>query len=135
MVVKIRRAALLFTGDVGKGYERSMLNRLAALAPRMHMLKITHHGSHGGTSRQLVTRIQPGIAISSSSDDERHDLSQEVIDTINNNSNAIIYSTYDTNRNAGRDIILKTDGELYYVDNQPGIIFEVDTPAPTLALT
>ena len=129
MIVKIRGAALLFTGDVHKSYERAMLDRVHAIAPQTHVLKITHHGSHTGTSKELVAKLNPGIAISSSNDDAKHDLSSAAVKSINDNSNAVIFSTFDKSR-TGRprnDIILRTDGKPWTVDDEAGIIVEVVT--------
>ncbi|OFW06014.1 MAG: DNA internalization-related competence protein ComEC/Rec2 [Acidobacteria bacterium RIFCSPLOWO2_02_FULL_68_18] len=53
--------AVLLPGDVGAAVERGVLARLTPA--RLRILKVAHHGSRTSTSRELVERWRPQIAI------------------------------------------------------------------------
>jgi competence protein ComEC len=53
--------AMLLLGDVGEEIEREILPRLTPA--RMRILKVAHHGSRTSTSRDLVERWRPHIAL------------------------------------------------------------------------
>jgi len=53
--------ALLLLGDVGAAVERGLLDDLTPA--RLRVLKVAHHGSRTSTSRELVERWRPQIAI------------------------------------------------------------------------
>lgn len=81
---------MLFTGDAYKGYENFLLPRLQALTNRVHLLKVTHHGSSSGTSPRLIAALNPAIAIASTDSDPGHRLEPDVEARL---ANAAIYMT------------------------------------------
>ena len=63
VVLEIRygAVALLLLGDVGAAVERGLLQHLTPA--RVRVLKVAHHGSRTSTSRELVERWRPQMAI------------------------------------------------------------------------
>jgi competence protein ComEC len=63
LVIKIKSggAALLFTGDIGKYAEESLVRSLRDL--RCDLLKIPHHGSKSSSSDAFVEQTAPHIAV------------------------------------------------------------------------
>ena len=125
-------AWLLFTGDAKKSYEEDLLQALVLLTPRIHVLKITHHGSSTGTSPTLVARLNPSIAVASSAKDPGHRLEDDVR-TVRLHS-AKVYATYETWKEKGRpspprrgDLIVRTDGRARKIGGVSGVLFEVET--------
>jgi competence protein ComEC len=53
--------AALLTGDAPDSSERRFLSRL--LSPRFQLLKVGHHGSSTSTSRELLDRADPEVAL------------------------------------------------------------------------
>jgi competence protein ComEC len=53
--------AVLLLGDVGVGVERSIVGQLTPA--RHRILKVAHHGSRTSTSRELLERWRPEIAV------------------------------------------------------------------------
>src|SRR5207247_2250326 len=107
-------AWLLFTGDAKKSYDEDLLPDLISLTPRIHILKITHHGSSTGTSAKLVARLNPSIAVASSANDSGHRLEDDVR-TVRLHA-AKVYATYEQWKEKGRpspprqgDVIVRTD--------------------------
>ena len=131
LFLRFRDAWMLFTGDAYKGYENLLLNRLEALNPSAHLLKVTHHGSSGGTSEQVVSSLRPKISIASTDSDPGHRLETDVRARL---SESAIYATYDTRRrrHPGKDIIVRTDGRVRQEDGFAGILFEVWRREPAL---
>ena len=130
MILRFRKAWLLFTGDAYKGYENRLLPRLEAITPRIHLLKVTHHGSSDGTSASLVSSLRPAISIASTDPDPTHRLEADVRTRL---STSEIYATYDPVRSPNpRDVIVRTDGRTRQKDGLTGIIFEVWTRVPAL---
>ncbi len=129
MFLRYREAWMLFTGDVSKSYEKLLLPDLQELSPRAHLLKVTHHGSSGGTSEKLVSDLRPGISIVSTTDHDSHWLEDDVEKTL---STSKIYATYDRHDQLFRDIIVRTDGEVWRAGDNEGVLFEVETRAPVL---
>lgn len=131
LFLRFRNAWMLFTGDAYKGYENLLLNRLEALNPRAHLLKVTHHGSSDGTSEQLVTSLRPAISIASTDADPGHRLEPDVRTRL---SASAIYATYDPRRprHPAKDIIIRTDGRIRLVDRVQGVLFEIWRRQPAL---
>ncbi len=131
LFLRFRNAWMLFTGDAYKGYENLLLNRLQALNPRAHLLKVTHHGSSDGTSEQLVSSLRPKIAVASTDSDPGHRLEPDVRGRL---SASAIYATYDPHRrrHPKKDIIVRTDGWIWEEDGFEGVLFEVWTREPVL---
>jgi competence protein ComEC len=63
LVLELRFGAFaaLLTGDAPREREEVLLSRL--LSPRIHVLKVGHHGSRTSTSPELLERIRPEVAI------------------------------------------------------------------------
>ena len=122
---------MLFTSDASKRYERLLLPRIASLNPFTHLLKVAHHGSSDGTSPELVSALQPQIAICSSNADPGHRLEPDVRERL---SASAIYATYDPRRqrHPEKDIIVRTDGRFRSDSGFQGILFEVWRREPTL---
>lgn len=122
-----RNAWMLFTGDAYHLYERNILPRIQALigGNRVHLLKVTHHGSSDGTDAQFVAGIRPAIAIASTDADPGHRLEQDVIQRL---GTAAIYQTYDPGRPTRRkDVVARTDGYLWTDGVNTGVMFEIVT--------
>ncbi len=135
ILLRFRDAWMLFTGDAYKGYENRLLPRLVAVlhqAPRIHLLKVTHHGSSHGTSQQLVDALDPAIAIASTADDEGHQLEEDVRRRLDR---CAIYATFDSARpvHKEKDIIVRTDGRVRNMGGTLGILFEVWRRKPALS--
>ena len=74
MSLDYRHARFLLTGDAYHAYENSLLNSLAAAYLRCDVLKITHHGSEHGTSKDFADWASPRISVASAHDDKGHRL-------------------------------------------------------------
>jgi competence protein ComEC len=63
LVLEIRHGdvAILMTGDIGAGVERSIVPSLTPA--RVRILKVAHHGSRTSTSQALLDAWKPQIAI------------------------------------------------------------------------
>ena len=131
LFLRFRDAWMLFTSDASKRYERLLLPRIASLNPFTHLLKVAHHGSSDGTSPELVSALQPQIAISSSNAGTKHRLEPDVRERL---SASAIYATYDPRRplHPEKDIIVRTDGRLRSDNGFQGILFEVWRREPAL---
>ncbi|MBI4585571.1 MAG: MBL fold metallo-hydrolase [Planctomycetes bacterium] len=130
LLLRFRKAWMLFTGDAYKSYENLLLPRLQALTQRAHLLKVTHHGSSDGTSPQLVASLRPAISIASTDLDPSHRLEADVRASL---SSTEIYATYEPGlSHPKRDIIVRTDGRVRTRDGVKGILFEVATRKPAL---
>src|SRR5690606_41601318 len=67
------QAAVLFLGDVGSVTERELA------VPRVHVLKVGHHGSRHSTSDELLTAARPSLAVVSVG---RHTYGQSLPDAL-----------------------------------------------------
>ena len=108
LFLRFRKAWLLFTGDAYMDYEEMLLDRLKGLSRRAHLLKVTHHGSSGGTSPSLVANLRPAVAVASTDSDPGHRLEADVRDRL---SVSAVYTTYE-GAGPGRDIFVRTDGQV-----------------------
>lgn len=114
MQLRYHHAKLLFTGDAYKPYEEAMLKTFGKNFFSADVLKITHHGSKGGTDEDVLAEIKPGIAIASTGKGKRHDLDPKTRKTINRQSGQIrIFETARANNGqlSPRDVVLETDGK------------------------
>ncbi|HYS74039.1 MAG TPA: MBL fold metallo-hydrolase [Thermoplasmata archaeon] len=132
LALQHRQAWLLFTGDAKKSYEEDLLPDLVSITPRIHVLKITHHGSSTGTSAKLVARLNPSIAVASCAKDSGHRLEDDVR-TVRLHA-AKVYATYEQWKEEGRpppprrgDLIVRTDGRARKIGGMRGVLFEVET--------
>ena len=114
--LRYHEARLLFTGDAEKEYERELLETFGPQDFRADLLKVTHHGSSGGTDETVLSEIRPGIAIASTANHDTHRLEQDTKDHINAGSAHVqIFETL-----AKGDIMIRTDG-LTFGD---GVLYE-----------
>lgn len=120
--IRYHDARLLFTGDVHCDYEKLLLGLFPDYDFGSDLLKVTHHGSSSGTSRDLVRRVDQGMAIASTSEDDGHRLEQDVLDRLGGlGQPRRVFETL-----VDGDIVLRTDG-LSYGD---GILYEVEFESP-----
>lgn len=117
MAVKFKNARLLFTGDAYIKYENELLNSSYADHLPAHVLKITHHGSSGGTGDNFVDHVKPKISIASTSPDSDHRLEDDVRERLKKYG-----KVYDT-ATVGGDIIVRTDGVTRELGNRKGILY------------
>jgi len=61
-------ASILLTGDAYAPVERAILDEL----PQLAVLKLGHHGSRTSTSRELLARTRPTVAVASLADGNRY---------------------------------------------------------------
>jgi beta-lactamase superfamily II metal-dependent hydrolase len=72
MQLRFAASRLLFTGHAEMAYERQLLAAFGAEDFRADLLKVTHHGSSGGTAADVLAAIRPAFAIASTADDPDH---------------------------------------------------------------
>ena len=84
--------------------------------PRSTVLKISHHGSRNGTTRPLLQRVDPRVAVVSYAENNSYGHPHEEALQLLEEFNIALYSTPNGN------IVLKSDGESYSViyDNMDG---------------
>lgn len=130
-VMRFNQAVFLFTGDAEQSYEKKLVARLQQLVNRVHVLKVTHHGSSSGTSLNLVETLRPAIAFASTAEHHTHRLEKDVRARL---QDAAIYTTYDKSRpkHKEKDIIIRTDGTERTIDGAQGVMFEVWRRQPAL---
>jgi competence protein ComEC len=107
-------AKILFTGDAYKKYETAILKTFGKALLVADVLKVTHHGSKGGTDKDVLAQIRPGIATASTGKDKSHDLDPKTRETIENQGDKIkIFETARANSGklSARDIVINTDGK------------------------
>ncbi len=124
-------ASFLFTGDIYKSYE----NRLIVDSEffryiKTDVLKITHHGSNGGTGEKFLKHSSPGIFVCSSGEHADHKLDPRVRKRISKYGQTLGLKEkekfiFDAGSEKG-DIIIRTDGVARRIGNNFGILFEVE---------
>lgn len=65
-LLRYKNFSALFTGDAGIVFEQEWLEELAAHEgepPDVDLLKVSHHGSRTGTSKELVEAVKPEVAL------------------------------------------------------------------------
>ena len=125
-------AWFLFTGDAKKSYEDALLPAIQGKTNRIQVLKITHHGSSSGTSPNLVSRLRPSLAVSSSvQSDPKHRLEDDVRARL---LTCKVYATDEDWEEKGRpkpprrgDVTIRTGGEARPIGGVKGILFEIKT--------
>jgi len=130
-VMRFNDAVFLFTGDAHKQYEASLIPRLQQLVNRIHVLKVTHHGSSSGTSPDLIQTFRPALAFASTDAHHTHRLEADVRARL---GDAAIYTTHDPSRpvHKAKDIVIRTDGRQRTIDGTQGVMFEVWRRQPAL---
>lgn len=131
MPVRFKDARFLFTGDAYTDYEDKLLNSTHASSLPAHVLKITHHGSDGGTGANLVAHVRPRISVASSSKDPDHRLESAVRTRLEDGGKAKVFDTANAGgNNLSGDVIVRTDGVTRSLNGKTGILFEVETVVP-----
>ncbi len=119
-------ASFLFTGDVYADYERKLLDddlqRSRSLL-KAQVLKVTHHGSKGGTSPAFVKYVRPILAIASTAKrpDGKPDLDHNVDPSTSDTLRKLRVKVFETAKSG--TITVETDG----VKQRRGILFEITT--------
>lgn len=102
------KTSFLFTGDIEKDVEMKMLDKNL----KSDVLKVTHHGSNYGTSKEFLSKVEPIYAIISVGKDNRYNhpgiptinrLNERKIKTYRTDESGTIIATTD-----GKDINFKT---------------------------
>jgi len=135
MNIPFNNATFLLVGDLQKGQEKNILkNPLVSSLLRTDVLKISHHGSSDSTTSEFLHRSIPGIFVSSSSHDDKHELEDDVKYRIRTHAtnhgfefHAEQTSIFNTLDDEGVDISVKTDGIWQTIEDYTGILFEVET--------
>jgi len=128
-------AKFLFTGDIDTTpTEEDLVDDTITkrFLKNVHVLKITHHGSHNGTGDNFLNTTSPFLFFTSSNDHEKHDLSKDVqcriqkyVDRNDEKFNVGYYTIFNTNWEG--DLIIRTDGINRTLGGAQGILFEVET--------
>lgn len=135
MRVPFGDARFLFTGDIERSPTENKLRsdkRTKHILKNIDVLKITHHGSHTGTSAKFLNHTSPKLFVTSSAKDKKHDLSPETEKRIenyikrNDDKFDVPYYTIFNTHWEGK-IIVRTDGKKRTLDGVNGILFEVET--------
>ena len=134
--MRYKHTSLLFTGDVDCDYEKLLLRLFSDYSFASDVLKITHHGSSSGTSRELVRRVQPGISVASTTADHHHRLEADTLERVGGlgRPRRVLETVVDA------DIMLRTDGAmfgdgvLYITEFQSPGVFEIGIGATTVPL-
>lgn len=120
--VKYGDAYFLLTGDVYMDYEKKLVKDKGT-ALRAQVLKVTHHGSSGGTSRDFLNVVRPLIAIASTYElpsgrpDPKHNIDLPTAGRLAQ-SHVTVFETA-----AHGNITLETDG----VTQSNGVLLSVTT--------
>ena len=130
-------ATFLFTGDIDSTpTERDLveLDEDGDFLKNVHVLKITHHGSHNGTEDYFLDKTSPFLFFTSSTGikDPQHDLSKAVecrIESyIKKNTEKFDVDYYPIfNTHWEGNLIIRTDGTKRTLGGAQGILFEVET--------
>ena len=123
MAVKFGKASFLFTGDSYIEYENDLLKSSHKENLPADVLKITHHGSKYGTGAKFVEKVNPRIAVASTSAKKDHTLKQEVRDHLTDKGNrkCEIRDTFTD----GGNVIIRTDGQSRKIGGNDGVLYEI----------
>ncbi|MCZ6581709.1 MAG: hypothetical protein O6761_00855 [Thaumarchaeota archaeon] len=126
MHIPYGNATFLLTGDAYKSYEDDLTEDSQKSAYlRSDVLKITHHGSSGGTSENFLENVRPAISVSSSTIDPNHKLESDVKKRILKHGGIIKVTGSEDG-----DIIIRTDGYEWESEGDRGVLYEVDVEKP-----
>ena len=124
MQLRFHGARLLFTGDAYKSYERDLRDGFGTDFFQSDVLKVTHHGSEGGTDEGVLADIRPGIAIASTGSGSKHRLEAVTRRHITARGTRIFETHKDENGQVdARDLLIETDG---LPINGGGILYRVE---------
>ncbi len=130
-------ARILFTGDSYKVYEKGMLTQFGAQLDA-DLLKVTHHGSDGGTHKEFVDEVKPGLAIASSAPDSHHGIDKDTWTVLDNANVKVFETARKPNKNKTiqrKDVVVQTDGKRVGTGVAGRIIYKIRRLAPKLMKT
>ncbi|MEE9174068.1 MAG: hypothetical protein V3U30_03720 [Thermoplasmata archaeon] len=89
------------------------------------VLKVTHHGSEGGTGQTFVDAIRPKIAVVSSGNPshEGHRFEQVIRDRLEGQPG--VETEIRTTHESG-DVVVRTDGRIVDIGGRRGILYELE---------
>ena len=135
--IPFKNANYLLTGDLQESHENYLLkDDLTSPYLEADVLKITHHGSSSGTNTPFLYRSSPGLFMSSSASDEGHKLESDVIERISDYAKIKGFEVKEENRfifdtaEEDGDITVRTDGVWRELNDDYGILFEVEVNSP-----
>jgi competence protein ComEC len=102
-----KNISFLLTGDA-EHKDSKMIDRY----PRSTVLKISHHGSRNGTTRSLLQRIQPRVAVVSYGESNSYGHPHKEVLNLLEEFNVKLYSTVEGS------IVLKSNGENFSISNE-----------------
>jgi competence protein ComEC len=104
-----KNAVFLFTGDIEKNAETSLLTSNCLL--KSDILKVAHHGSVSSTGESFLNSVQPDIAVISVGLNNFGHPHPDVVKKLE----AKCQKVFRTDING--TIIIKTDGNKYYINS------------------
>ena len=105
LIVRWRDAVILMTGDAPASVERHLLDQL----PTLTVLKVGHHGSRTSTSRELLDRTRPRIAVVPVGDGNRFGHPHTVVMDRLDAAGATVYRT---DRDGDIRLTIRSDGRV-----------------------
>ena len=105
LIVRWRDAVILLTGDAPASVERHLLDQL----PPLTVLKVGHHGSRTSTSRELLDRTRPRIAVVPVGDGNRFGHPHAVVMDRLDAAGATVYRT---DRDGDIRLTIRSDGRV-----------------------
>lgn len=132
--LRFRDATILFTGDAYEEYEKNMEQQFGIEFFKSDVLKVTHHGSRGGTDDGVLAKIDPGFAFVSNDaiNGADHGVSNKVRVALVNQG-VTLFETFqnDTGLEEHRDIVIRTDGRPLD-SGGVGVLYRVERVVPKL---
>ncbi|MCL4534782.1 MAG: MBL fold metallo-hydrolase [Bacteroidetes bacterium] len=130
LVLKVSYGAMdfLFTGDIGKAAEESLVASLAGSDPPVmpaEVLKVAHHGSNGSSESGFLEAVQPRVAVISVGAHNRYRHPGAAALTRLSATGADIYRT-----DQSGSIAVTTDGATYTLAFPDAPATPTTTPAP-----
>jgi competence protein ComEC len=104
-----KNASFLFTGDIEKNAEMSLLSNTNSSLLKCDILKVAHHGSNSSTSKTFLNNVEPQIAVISVGLNNFGHPHLDVVKRLENKCQKV----FRTDLNG--TIIIKTDGKKYYI--------------------
>ena len=101
-----KNISFLLTGDA-EHKDSKMIDKY----PRSTVLKVAHHGSRNGTTRSLLHKIKPRVAVVSCGENNSYGHPHKDVLSLLKEFNVTLYSTVDGN------IVLKSNGENFSINN------------------
>ena len=90
-LIKINGLTFLFTGDISEKIESKLLKDYDSLD--VDILKVAHHGSHTGTSKDFLKTITPKLAIISSGKNNKYNHPAKKVTDLLENEGVLYFDT------------------------------------------